>query len=93
MWQLLMHRQINVNGSSTHPVFQFLKQRLKGSFGDFIKWSARVAGVNPSSPTNRNFSKFLCDTHGRPFRRYGPKDAPFSFEDDIRSHPARHCFY
>jgi len=64
-----MMDKINVNGSQAHPVFQFLKLRLKGSFGDFIKW---------------NFSKFLCDFQGRPFRRYGPKDAPFTFEDDIR---------
>ena len=38
----MKRRQINVNGSSTHPVFQFLKQRLKGSFGDFIKWCGDV---------------------------------------------------
>ena len=30
--------KIKVNGSETHPIFAFLKLRLKGAFGDFIKW-------------------------------------------------------
>ncbi len=32
----------------------------------------------------RNFTKFLCDSSGRPVRRYGPKDNPSSMEADIR---------
>lgn len=32
----------------------------------------------------RNFTKFLITHEGLPFKRYGPKDAPFSFEDDIK---------
>lgn len=67
--QFKMMDKIYVNGSNTHPLFAFLKLRLKGQFGDFIKW---------------NYTKFLCDMQGRPYRRYGPKDAPFSFEDDLR---------
>ena len=94
----------------THPVFQFLKLRLKGSFGDFIKWLVlhyRLYFILPAIFSYyefiRNFSKFLCDIAGSSVPpvvlwalllvfisnillcSYGPKDAPFSFEDDIRS--------
>ena len=36
--------KIKVNGKDTHPVFRYLKGRLKGRFGKRIKW---------------NFTKFL----------------------------------
>lgn len=68
--QFQMMDKINVNGKAAHPLFKFLKTRLRGSFGDFIKW---------------NFTKFLVNHEGVPFRRYGPKDAPFSFEEDIKA--------
>eukprot|EP00043_Microstomoeca_roanoka_P018400 m.196460 g.196460 ORF g.196460 m.196460 type:complete len:76 (+) comp16818_c5_seq1:1226-1453(+) len=58
-----------VNGSQTHPIFQFLKSRLGGSFGSFIKW---------------NYTKFLCDKDGRPYKRFGPNDAPDTIEPAIR---------
>lgn len=59
-----------VNGPNTHPLFAFLKNKQKGSFGSFIKW---------------NFTKFLCDIEGRPVKRFGPKDNPSTMEDDIRA--------
>lgn len=68
--EFVMMDKIHVNGAQTHPLFAFLKARLQGSFGNFIKW---------------NFTKFLINKDGTPFRRYGPKDAPFSFEEDIKS--------
>ncbi|EGD75428.1 glutathione peroxidase [Salpingoeca rosetta] len=58
-----------VNGSKTHPVFQFLKSRLGGSFGSFVKW---------------NYTKFVCDSEGKPVRRFGPSDAPDTMEPLIR---------
>jgi len=61
--------KIKVNGSEQHPLFGFLKKNLAGSFGSFIKW---------------NFTKFLCDSEGKPIRRFGPKDEPFAMEDDIK---------
>jgi glutathione peroxidase-family protein len=67
--QFNMMDKIKVNGSDALPLFRYLKVRLPGSFGNFIKW---------------NFSKFLVDHTGTPFKRYGPKDAPFSFETDIK---------
>lgn len=57
-----------VNGKRTEPVFGFLKSRLSGFAGSFIKW---------------NFTKFVVDAQGRPVKRFGPKDDPFAMEADI----------
>ena len=42
--------KVKVNGSSTDPVFRYLKANLSGKFGAFIKW---------------NFTKFLVARDGR----------------------------
>lgn len=60
----------DVNGPNARPVFQYLKEQLPGTFGDFIKW---------------NFTKFLIDHHGRPYKRYGPKENPLSMEQEIQA--------
>uniref|UniRef100_K3WJ83 Glutathione peroxidase n=1 Tax=Globisporangium ultimum (strain ATCC 200006 / CBS 805.95 / DAOM BR144) TaxID=431595 RepID=K3WJ83_GLOUD len=60
----------DVNGASARPVFTYLKAKLPGSFGNFVKW---------------NFTKFLVDRNGQPYKRFAPKDLPFSFEDDIKA--------
>ncbi|KAJ0398313.1 hypothetical protein P43SY_000835 [Pythium insidiosum] len=60
----------DVNGANARPVFTYLKAKLPGSFGNFVKW---------------NFTKFLVDRNGQPFKRYAPKDLPFSFEEDIKT--------
>ncbi|ETK97297.1 hypothetical protein L917_00114, partial [Phytophthora nicotianae] len=44
--------------------------KLPGSFGDFVKW---------------NFTKFLVDRNGQPYKRFAPKDRPLSFEEDIKT--------
>ncbi|KAL4129043.1 hypothetical protein PRIC2_005055 [Phytophthora ramorum] len=59
----------DVNGSNARPVFTYLKAKLPGSFGNFVKW---------------NFTKFLVDRNGQPFKRYAPTDLPLSFEEDIK---------
>lgn len=33
-----MMDKIKVNGGDAHPMFKFLKSRLTGTFGNFIKW-------------------------------------------------------
>uniref|UniRef100_A0A1I8I0I2 Glutathione peroxidase n=2 Tax=Macrostomum lignano TaxID=282301 RepID=A0A1I8I0I2_9PLAT len=63
-----MYSKINVNGSATHPLFVFLKNRLSGTFGDFIKW---------------NFTKFLVDSKGVPVKRFSPTTAPKDMEADV----------
>ncbi|CAI5707347.1 unnamed protein product [Peronospora effusa] len=60
----------DVNGATARPVFTYLKAKLPGTFGNYIKW---------------NFTKFLVDRNGQPFKRFAPKDRPLSFEEDIKT--------
>jgi glutathione peroxidase-family protein len=60
----------DVNGAHARPVFTYLKAKLPGSFGNYVKW---------------NFTKFLVDRNGQPFKRFAPTDKPFSFEEDIKT--------
>lgn len=59
----------DVNGKNTNEVFKYLKSQLGGFLGSSIKW---------------NFTKFLVDRNGKPFKRYAPNTKPQSFEDDIK---------
>ena len=61
--------KIDVNGSKTHPIYKFLKNKLRsGIFSNRIKW---------------NFEKFLIDNTGKPIKRFSPKTKPQSMEGDI----------
>ena len=62
-----MSIKIKVNGDDTDPLYKYLKSELKGKLNDSIKW---------------NFTKFLIDRNGIPFKRFSstvePKNiAPF----------------
>lgn len=59
----------DVNGANTRPLFGFLKSSLSGFMGDGIKW---------------NFTKFLVDSEGKAFKRYGSTTSPSSMEGDIK---------
>jgi len=65
-----MFSKIDVNGKNAHPLFKYLQNhpKCKGFLTNSIKW---------------NFTKFLINKQGVPHKRYGPKEAPFSFEDEI----------
>lgn len=64
-----MFAKIDVNGSNTHPLYAFLKEREPGILGtEAIKW---------------NFTKFLVDKNGNVVRRYGPNVTPENIEADI----------
>lgn len=65
-----LSEKINVNGRNTHPVFAFLKSKLRKWFWRDIKW---------------NFTKFLIDAQGRPVKRYLPTTKPVKTEKDIIS--------
>lgn len=69
-WDLFS--KIDVNGKNADPLFEWLKSHKngKGLLTNALKW---------------NFTKFLVDKDGVPYKRYGPKDAPMSFEKDIQS--------
>lgn len=53
--------KVAVNGSGTHPVFGFLKDRAGGFIIDAIKW---------------NFTKFHVSPDGRTVKRYAPHTSP-----------------
>jgi glutathione peroxidase len=61
-------KTVRVNGELAHPLFKYLKKKLGEYFGDNIKW---------------NFSKFLIDKKGNPFKRYSPLENPLDIEGDI----------
>lgn len=61
-------KKIDVNGSDAHPIFEYLKDQLGGFLGSNIKW---------------NFTKFLIDKDGNPYKRYSPTTAPSNIEEDV----------
>jgi glutathione peroxidase len=60
--------KLEVNGESTHPLYQYLKSEQWGILGDEIKW---------------NFTKFLIDREGNVVERYAPTTNPLSMKGDI----------
>ena len=66
-----MHAKIDVNGTSAHPLFDYLKQEAKGALGtQRIKW---------------NFTKFLVGRDGTVISRYAPLTKPEALEQDIEA--------
>ena len=61
--------KIDVNGSNTHPLFVYLKRKLGSWLGSKIKW---------------NFTKFLIDQNGKPFKRFAPTTKPETIEEYIQ---------
>jgi len=61
--------KIDVNGSDTHHLFTYLKGELGSLLGSKIKW---------------NFTKFLIDRDGKPYKRYAPTTKPSKIEADIK---------
>ena len=64
----LVSEKIDVNGDTSHPLFQYLRNELSGVMGNKIKW---------------NFTKFLVDANGIPVERYAPTTKPQDLENDI----------
>lgn len=65
-----LFQKIDVNGDSTHPLYQHLKKEATGLLGSQkIKW---------------NFTKFLVDKDGKVIERYGSITKPENLKDDIR---------
>ena len=56
-----LSEKIEVNGSNAHPVYKYLKSELKGKLNDSIKW---------------NFTKFLIDRDGMPYKRFSSAVEP-----------------
>lgn len=62
--------KVDVNGSSAHPIFRYLKSELPGLMGGRIKW---------------NFTKFLIGRDGKPLKRFAPFTTPEKMEAIILS--------
>jgi glutathione peroxidase len=61
--------KIDVNGTNTLALFEYLKQEAPGLLGSkSIKW---------------NFTKFLVNKEGKVLKRYSPKTKPEQIEKDI----------
>ncbi len=62
--------KVDVNGSETHPLFEYLKEQAPGLLGSKkVKW---------------NFTKFLVSKDGTQITRFAPTSKPESLEDDIK---------
>lgn len=63
--------KIDVNGSHTHPFYQYLKAKAPGLLGsEAIKW---------------NFTKFLIKKDGSVYQRYAPLTKPEDLVADIQA--------
>jgi glutathione peroxidase len=65
-----MFAKIDVNGSSAHPLFEYLKREKSGLLGSSIKW---------------NFTKFLVDRAGKVVGRYAPTVRPENLTKEIEA--------
>ncbi len=65
-----MFTKIEVNGSGTHPLYQWLKSEHGGLLGSAIKW---------------NFTKFLLGRDGQVIDRFAPTDTPEKLEPKVVS--------
>ncbi len=63
-----MFAKVAVNGTDTHPVFQWLKEEKKGMLGGAIKW---------------NFTKFLIGRDGAVMERFSPTTTPEQLRGDV----------
>lgn len=61
--------KVDVNGSNTAPVYEFLKSNAPGLLGtEMVKW---------------NFTKFLIGKDGQVLQRYAPQTEPKALAGDI----------
>ncbi|HNA99838.1 MAG TPA: glutathione peroxidase [Marmoricola sp.] len=65
-----MFARIEVNGSSAHPLYKWLRAEKSGRLGSAIKW---------------NFTKFLVGRDGRVLKRYGSSTKPSEIAGDIEA--------
>jgi glutathione peroxidase len=63
-----MFSKVDVNGKDAHPIFDYLRNDLKGTFGNNVKW---------------NFTKFVIDRDGKPVKRFAPITKPEDMRSEI----------
>ncbi|MBV8924113.1 MAG: glutathione peroxidase [Bradyrhizobium sp.] len=65
-----MFDKIDVNGSTAHPLYRYLRNEKSGLLGSSIKW---------------NFTKFLVDRSGRVVARRAPTASPQALKKEIEA--------
>jgi glutathione peroxidase len=65
-----MFAKIDVNGTSAHPLYIYLKREKSGLLGPSIKW---------------NFTKFLVDRKGKVVARHAPTARPEGLKKEIEA--------
>ena len=66
-----MFDKIDVNGSNTHPLYEYLKKQATGVLGsESIKW---------------NFTKFLVNRDGKVVDRFAPTTKPEDMARDVEA--------
>lgn len=63
-----MFSKIEVNGTNTHPIYKYLKDKLPGILSKRITW---------------NFTKFFIDRYGLPVKRFSSSTVPEKLVNDI----------
>ncbi|KAK4872732.1 hypothetical protein RN001_014761 [Aquatica leii] len=66
-----MFEKINVNGPTAHPLWKYLKSKLKGDRGVAIKW---------------NFTKFIIDSNGQPVERFASNKSPLQLVEQLEKY-------
>ena len=62
--------KVDVNGSKTSPIFEYVKKQAGGMLGSVIKW---------------NFTKFLVSPDGTTVKRYAPTTKPEDIRKDAQA--------
>ena len=74
-----MFAKTDVNGSSAHPVFTWLKAQQPGRIGKLL------GGKAGSAEIKWNFTKFLVGRDGSVLQRYAPATKPEAIKADIEA--------
>ncbi|MCI9273487.1 MAG: glutathione peroxidase [Clostridiales bacterium] len=82
--------KVQVNGSQTCPLYQYLKQvkpvdSVNSGTGPFLQKLKELDQVFPGSEIKWNFTKFLIDREGNVVKRYAPNIDPEELKQDIEA--------
>ena len=85
-------KNIDVNGSSADPIFEYLKEQAPTEAYNGLKAKAAKAlfktisnSVEKDSDIKWNFTKFLISKDGNTIKRYSPTTEPEKMESDIET--------
>jgi len=81
--------KVDVNGKTTHPIFQYLKERLPLPADDSVSFMGDPKCII-WSPVSRsdiawNFEKFLIGKDGKPYKRFSKKFETILLKEEIEN--------